>query len=118
MTQQKTSNGLLLGALIGGAVGAISALLLAPKSGAELRDDLSTKLQAVSEKTKDICSNVGQTTKELAATVGQHTKDLATNIKDETADLVEQAKKSNQNIMDSLSSSKEDVKEELASTGR
>lgn len=35
--------GLLLGAVIGGAVGAVAALLLAPKSGRELRDDIASR---------------------------------------------------------------------------
>ncbi len=37
------AKGFFLGALIGGAVGAVSALLLAPKSGRELRRDIADK---------------------------------------------------------------------------
>lgn len=39
----KYTKGFIFGALIGGAVGAITALLLAPKSGEELRKDLAEK---------------------------------------------------------------------------
>lgn len=39
------TKGFLLGALIGGAAGAITALLLAPKSGAELRRDIADSSQ-------------------------------------------------------------------------
>ena len=39
----KYTKGFILGTLIGGAIGAISALLLAPKSGEELRKDLADK---------------------------------------------------------------------------
>jgi len=35
--------GFLLGAAIGGAVGAVTALLMAPKSGRELRDDIASR---------------------------------------------------------------------------
>lgn len=35
------TKGFIIGALIGGAAGAITALLLAPKSGAELRKDIA-----------------------------------------------------------------------------
>lgn len=37
------TKGFVAGALIGGAVGAITALLLAPKSGKELRQDIANK---------------------------------------------------------------------------
>ncbi|OBZ13562.1 YtxH domain-containing protein [Bacillus sp. FJAT-26390] len=118
MSREHSSNGVLLGAIVGGAIGAISALLFAPKSGAHLREDLSNKFKEISEKTKDIATAVGQNTKELAATVGQNTKDLASNIKEEAGDLVDHAKKSNQHIMESFSSAKEDVKDGLATSGR
>ena len=41
--KQDYTKGFLLGALVGGAVGAAVALLTAPKSGKELRQDISTK---------------------------------------------------------------------------
>lgn len=37
------SKGFVIGALVGGAIGAITALLFAPKSGEELRRDISDK---------------------------------------------------------------------------
>lgn len=37
------TRGFLLGAIVGGAVGAVVALLFAPKSGSELRKDISEK---------------------------------------------------------------------------
>ncbi|HKB85349.1 MAG TPA: YtxH domain-containing protein [Ignavibacteriaceae bacterium] len=43
MSQEKSGKGLLLGFLAGGAVGAILALLYAPKSGRELREDIRSK---------------------------------------------------------------------------
>ncbi|CAM4412729.1 gas vesicle protein [Paenibacillus endophyticus] len=118
MSRENSSNGVLVGAIVGGAIGAISALLFAPKTGTDLREDLASKFKAISDKTRDIATTVGHTTKDLAATVGQNTKDLATNIKDEAGDLIDHAKQSNQTIMDNFSSKKEDVKDELATTGR
>lgn len=44
--QERESNyarGFLVGALIGGAVGAVTALLFAPKSGRELRQDIAER---------------------------------------------------------------------------
>lgn len=47
------TKGFLLGALVGGAVGAITALLLAPKSGAELRRDIASTSQDLYGKAAD-----------------------------------------------------------------
>lgn len=41
--QDNFTKGFLIGALIGGTAGAVAALLLAPKSGVELRRDLAEK---------------------------------------------------------------------------
>lgn len=48
------SKGLLVGAILGGAVGAITALLLAPKSGAELRKDIADKSREAYDKAQDL----------------------------------------------------------------
>lgn len=45
------SKDFLIGTLIGGIIGATTALFLAPKSGKELRDDLNTQANALKEKT-------------------------------------------------------------------
>ncbi len=45
----------LKGLLIGGFGGALAALLLAPKSGDELREDIREKGSEVLEETKDLC---------------------------------------------------------------
>ncbi|PYE52413.1 YtxH domain-containing protein [Paenibacillus barcinonensis] len=73
----KDSNkNLLWGALIGSVVGSVTALLLAPKSGRELRQDITDGARQVSDK--------GQ---ELAFKVGEQSSQLVSKVK-ETADVV------------------------------
>ncbi|CAI6025660.1 hypothetical protein PAECIP112173_00433 [Paenibacillus sp. JJ-100] len=73
----KDSNkSLLLGALIGSVVGSVTALLLAPKSGRELRQDISEGARQVTDK--------GQ---EFAAKVGEQSSQIVSKVK-ETADVV------------------------------
>lgn len=43
MSENNMGKGLLIGFLAGGAVGAVLALLYAPKSGKELRNDIKVK---------------------------------------------------------------------------
>nr|WP_275446063.1 YtxH domain-containing protein [Paenibacillus sp. ACRSA] len=64
------------GALIGSVVGSVTALLLAPKSGRELRQDISEGARQVTEK--------GQ---ELAVKVGEQGNQIVSKVK-ETADVV------------------------------
>lgn len=73
----KDSNkSLLWGALIGSVVGSVTALLLAPKTGRELRKDITDGARQVSDK--------GQ---ELAYKVGEQSSHLVSKVK-ETADVV------------------------------
>jgi len=73
----KDSNkSLLWGALIGSVVGSVTALLLAPKSGRELRQDISEGARQVTDK--------GQ---ELAVKAGEQSSQIVSKVK-ETADVV------------------------------
>jgi len=47
------TKGFLLGAIVGGAVGAITALLFAPKPGVELREDIARKSGEIYDKATD-----------------------------------------------------------------
>lgn len=48
------SKGFLIGAVVGGAVGAVVALLFAPKSGRELRRDIADRTEDVVDKAQQI----------------------------------------------------------------
>jgi gas vesicle protein len=49
--------GLAIGMIVGGAVGAIVALLLAPKSGAELRRDIAERSSELYDRANDFASD-------------------------------------------------------------
>lgn len=86
------SKDFLLGAVMGTVIGAVTALLLAPKSGRELRTDISHQYQNVSSKTNEIAKNVGTKTKEIAETVGEKSQELAGKAKELAEHLVEDIK--------------------------
>lgn len=68
----------VIGALVGGIVGAAAALLLAPKSGSELRGDVA--IQAVSLKDKGV---------ELSHVAKDKTAQLSSQIKEQSTQLVD-----------------------------
>lgn len=71
-----------IGAVVGGVLGALTALVLAPKSGKELRSDISGQYDKISDKTVEIAGNVSAKTQEIAKAVGVHTGEIVGKAKD------------------------------------
>ena len=71
----------VIGALVGGIVGVATALLLAPKTGSEMRNDVA--VQAVTLKDKSI---------ELSGTAKEKTAQLSTQLKEQSSSIVEKVK--------------------------
>lgn len=64
---EESSNSFLLGAIIGGVVGAAAALLLAPKSGKEIRNTFSNQTGSLIDKTSSMRENVMTKSNELVS---------------------------------------------------
>lgn len=87
MSNKTNGKDLFIGALVGGVLGAVTALLLAPKSGRELRADISEQYGKISDKTVEIAGVVGTKTQEIAATVSSKTQDVATAVSGKTQEI-------------------------------
>lgn len=74
MTDKRKS--FLWGALVGAVVGSATALLLAPKSGRELRQDIKEGAQQVGEKTQIAMKHVSDTTSNLVDVAKGKVNDL------------------------------------------
>jgi gas vesicle protein len=109
MSSDTKSSGLLLGSLIGGAVGAVSALLLAPKTGEKLREDLGNKYRVVNEKMQQIASAVGEKSKDFASNAEQKKDELTTQVVNETHKLADKANQTKENVINAWKD-KEDTK--------
>lgn len=48
----------LKGAVVGGLVGAVAGLLLAPKSGKKIRQDIADGFEAIQERTQEVADNI------------------------------------------------------------
>ncbi|MDQ0058474.1 YtxH domain-containing protein [Paenibacillus harenae] len=77
MSTRKQNKGFLLGALAGGVIGSVTALLLAPKAGKELRQDISTGAQKVGQTTVKVAGQVGDTTGRIARQIGDQAVQIA-----------------------------------------
>ncbi|MDN4526581.1 YtxH domain-containing protein [Fictibacillus fluitans] len=86
--QNINSKDFIIGALVGGIVGAASALLMAPKTGKELRNDLTDQAGTIKDKStewssmaKDKSSNIARTVSEQSNQVAGKVKELSTSLR-------------------------------------
>jgi len=81
VNDEVNSKDFLIGALVGGIIGAAAALFLAPKSGAEMRGVVTTQATQLKEKTVD-----------LSSTAKEKTSQLSTQIKEKSGPIVDKVK--------------------------
>lgn len=91
MASQKGKD-LLVGAIVGTVLGAVTALLFAPKSGRELRADIAEQYNNVSEKTQEIAGQLAEKSKEVAKSVSEHTVEWAGKTKEAALGIADQVK--------------------------
>ena len=79
--EKSSTGGFLLGALIGGLVGATAALLLAPKSGKELRGDLNQQSALLKQKSTDFAHYAKEKSSGLAKSVSEQSIQVVDKVK-------------------------------------
>jgi gas vesicle protein len=103
----------LLGAVVGGVIGAVSALLLAPKTGKELRSDLSDQYQNVSERTQKLANDVSERTQKIAADVNERTQKLAGEVNVRSQEIAGKAKDVASTVTSEIKAWKEAKKDQV-----
>ncbi len=88
--KEESGSSFLLGALIGGVVGAAAALLLAPKSGKEMRVTLSNQAGQMLDKTTDFRENIKYKSNDLV----QQSSVLINKVKGKTSSQTDNADES------------------------
>ncbi|WP_079510093.1 YtxH domain-containing protein [Mesobacillus jeotgali] len=76
------SRDFVTGAIVGGLAGALAALLLAPKSGKELRGSLNEQTSTIKTKGVDLASVAKEKASGLKETVTQQSSNLVNKVKD------------------------------------
>lgn len=82
----------LLGAVVGGIIGVITALLVAPKPGEELRAEIKDTVNTVSTRTQELASQVSDRSQTIAKNVSERSQVIAKNVGIHTSELVDKAK--------------------------
>lgn len=89
---QLNTKDFLLGALIGGIVGAATALFLTPKSGKDIRDEISQQAITLKEKTGHIRESALNKSTELAEVAKERTISLGQTVSKQSNELVSKVK--------------------------
>lgn len=91
--ESSTTKGLLIGFLAGGVVGAVLALLYAPKSGKELRSDIKAKTDDYLDEAEKYIAEAKDKAKELINEGKKRSEKLITDAKSKSQDLLKDAEK-------------------------
>ena len=102
------------GAVIGGLIGAAAALLLAPKSGRELRSDISNKAQEVGSKTKEVATDLSVKATTAAKIVSEKAEDVVDKLRDTSTQFASQVKDAAQLKKEQLKQTTADVVNSVA----
>lgn len=92
MEKNTNSRDFLLGALIGSIAGAVTALVLAPKSGGELRQDLNTQAGRLKDRSYEWKDQAVTKSSEMAALAKEKSAELSKNVQDQSSGVVEKVK--------------------------
>lgn len=85
--QNIDSKDFMIGALVGGMLGAAAALLLAPKAGKELRSDLNEQAEYLKDKSNEFSHLAREKSSNIVRTVSEQSNQVATKVKDLTSNL-------------------------------
>lgn len=82
----------LLGALVGGVIGAAAALFLAPKSGREMRDDFSEQAVQLKNKSIELSAVAKDKATEFSSVAKEKTDGFTKSIQEQSEQLVDKVK--------------------------
>lgn len=82
----------LIGVLIGGFVGAATALFLAPKSGKEIRSDINTQALSLKDKTTNLRDAAVTKGTELVEVAKEKTNTLSQTVSKQSTELINKVK--------------------------
>ncbi|KON70436.1 hypothetical protein AKG34_17820 [Peribacillus butanolivorans] len=86
------SKDFMIGALIGGMIGAATALFMAPKTGKELRSDLNEQARNLSEKTEKLRQTAMEKGTALADTAKEKTSSVTEIVSNKSSGIVNKVK--------------------------
>ncbi|TLS39081.1 YtxH domain-containing protein [Pseudalkalibacillus caeni] len=94
----------LIGSLIGGIVGAATALLMAPKSGKELRSDINEQASVVKDKTMQFRETAMEKGTEFANRAKDKSSSVYKQVSDQSSNVINKIKETRDNMKNNADS--------------
>lgn len=121
--EESASKDFLLGALVGGIIGAATALLLAPKSGTELRGTISEQATTLKDKSADLSQTAKDKTSELSKKVSDQSNQLLSKVKKTQTPPMDDGTASSEgeeeiDVLETVSNTVEEVKNTNTAVGK
>lgn len=110
----KRNGGFVLGAIIGGAAAAVTALLFAPKSGKELRQDISNEFDDFMDTMYDYKDIAVEKGSELIEVAKETTDDIKVSLKDTSSQLKSQYTETKDKVAQDFRKAKTEVDQAVA----
>jgi gas vesicle protein len=114
--EKNSSKDFFVGAIICGVVGAAAALLLAPKTGKELRNDLSGQMDSLMNKTDQWREVAGQKSNQFAAAAMEKTGQMKDMALEKGNQLVGVVKEKTQQVKEQVPEASKDTTDEMQSS--
>ena len=96
--KNKSSKSFIMGAIVGGIVGAVTALLLAPKSGKEMREDINEQAAVLKERSLQLKDTTVEKGSEWISIAKEKSSEIAKTVNKQSQQVVEKVKDFTQNI--------------------
>lgn len=103
----------IIGTFVGGIVGAATALLLAPKSGKELRTNINDQAIVLKDKSTELASKAKDSSQSFAKTIQSSSSQVTSKVKD----ISEKFRRNDDNVEDDLVDELDDVLDEETDYG-
>ena len=114
MLNMSKSGGFLLGAFIGASAAAVTALLFAPKSGKELREDLAKEAARYKEQLSEYGEIARAKSVEFAEVAKTSTQDIRINLQEQAGHLKEKVAVQTETLKSQFNETVDKVKENFA----
>jgi gas vesicle protein len=92
MKENSSAKGIMIGFLAGGAIGGLTALLFAPKSGRELRKDISKKSKKLIEDGEEYLESTKVKASEMISESRKKADDLIRDAKSKASSIINQGR--------------------------
>jgi len=113
--ESSSAGSFLVGALVGGVIGAAAALFLAPKTGKEMREDFSTQATQLKDKSIEISTVAKDKASEYTTVAKDKASEFSSAAKEKASEFTSAAKEKTEEVTKTIQGQSEQIVEKVKS---